>query len=65
MVTTKLSKQAKALMDSAEALDNAVGIKYGANSDASWAATHLACYAFLAFCEVDKAEMEASERESK
>ena len=64
-MTTKLSKQAKALMDAANALDDAVGQKYGANSSASWAATHLACYAFLAFCEVDKAEMEASERDEK
>jgi len=61
MTTKPLSKQAKSLMDEAETLDDTVGVKYGMNSPASFAAAQCVCYQFLLYCELEKAEMEAVE----
>ena len=61
MVTIKLSKQAKTLMDAANALDDAVGQKYGANSSVSLTAAQAAIYNWLVLCELERVESEADE----
>lgn len=58
MTKTQLSIQAKALMDAANALDDAVGAKYGANSSVSVTAAQAAIYNWLVLCELERVEVE-------
>lgn len=61
MINNPLSNQAKVLMDAANALDDAVGAKYGANSSVSVTAASAAVYCWLTLCEIERAELDARE----
>lgn len=61
MTQTPLSNQAKTLMDAANALDDAVGAKYGSNSPVSVQAASAAIYCWLVLCELERAESESED----
>lgn len=56
MTATNLSTQAKALMEAANALDDAVGAKYGSNSSVSLSATETAIRAWVVLCDLERLE---------
>lgn len=62
MTTKPLSKQAKSIMDAANALDDAVGAKYGANSSVSLCAAQAAIYNWLVLCELERVELESVDK---
>jgi len=58
VIIPKLSKQAKTLMDAANALDDAVGQKYSSGSNVSLYAAQSAIYLWVLLCELERVESE-------
>ena len=62
MTQQPLSKQAKNLMDAAEALEREVAVKYGMNSSAGLSAFQCVGHQFYLYCELERMENEAIDR---
>lgn len=58
MTKTLLSEQARIIKNAAEKLDNAVGCKYGMNSEVSITVSKAAVFSWLALCELERVENE-------